>query len=658
MSPAAKSPPKDLSSEESSEDEEDEEAVGDGVEPGGRSPRLLPSSVLDRASAIAHHFTNSVRRSSMTQEDVRLSGCPSPRPRAPTSSLRAEPVPPQPPETTETDLTVLSPGEDSFWDGEVGRRRDSTLSRQDQLLISKIRRYYEDAGSRSPTCCLQRRESLTSIPPGLVRSSVSRINSSDTTSWLAAAPPATGDQALSESLDTFSLQLRSTDGPGQGQRSRHQSSWDEPSEEEEFLPSSQMIRIWQEMEQKVTLAQQESRRSKLAEAPQSFMASGLQVPEAMKVQDRDSPPDSQELQERPQTEPEAGGEQTRSKVLHLARQYSQRIRSARPVVRQQSQGLLRGQGPLACVVEELERTETSGWTRSASLLAQVPARRPTSTLFTDKPRPDPRNQAEPSPLSRPAEDHPPEGRPAEGRPAEGRPPEGRPCQQKVTSTDQVQSGSVAQSSLSTEAFDWPDVQHLRSRYSSGGGGGQGRGLSRARSMPERLLVRRHSSCSCLVLPEGPCLRVPWSRSGDGWDTEECRWRLQRAASVDLHPRSRAGAAQQLAYVIAATAPRPDDPEHSVIVMETVQQPRDTAEEDAEDNYVQIRSPTSKEKISLLAVMDRCRVYQDPDGSREEAVGRRGPARPPDQESRGSRSRQDSSRQGRVKNLREKFQSMS
>lgn len=636
--------------------------MGDGEEPAGQSPRLLPSSVLDRAGTIAHHFTNSIRRSSLAQEDVRLLGCASPRPHGPTSSLRREPVPPPPPETTETDLTVLSAGEDSFWDvtGDPGWRRDSTLSKQDQLLLSKIKRYYENAGSQSPTFCLQRRESLTFIPAGLVRSSISRINSipkedsTETTSWVTPPGPsaalATEDQALPDSSESL----------GESQRSSQQSSQDHPPEEEEFIPSSQMIRIWQTMEQKITLAQQENKISKLEEAPQSFRASRFKVCDSMKVQNKDSPPESHGLQraegseeelfvlkapglQGSQTKPEAGGEQTKSKVLHLARQYSQKIKTAKPVVRQRSQGLLMCQKPLACVMEELEKVESSGRRRLASLLAKVQPRRQTFTLCTDKPRLDLRNQAEP------AEDHPTSS---------------LPWKERGISTDQVQSSSMAQSSLSTEAFDWPDVQHLRSKYSAGG---QKRALSRARSVPERLFVRRHSSCSCAVPPEGPWLKGPWSESGDGWDadTEECRRRLQRAASLDLHPRSRsmAGAAAELAslssggYFIAAKTPRADAPDHSVIVLEKVQEPVEPAEEEGQENYIQIRSPTSKEKISLMAVMDRCRVYQDSDEYREEAKVQSDGARA-DEETRRTKSRQESSKQGRVKNLREKFQNMS
>lgn len=280
-----------------------------------------------------------------------------------------------------------------------------------------------------------------------------------------------------------------------------------------------------------------------------------------------------------------------------------------------------------------------------SLLTKVQGHGLTFTLCADKPRLDLKDQEELSPLSCSADD---------------RPSGSLPWNEKVISTDQVQSGSMAHSYSSTEAFEWPDVQHLRSKY----GGGQRRVLSRARSMPERLLVRRHSSCSCLVLPEGPRLKVPSSESGDGRDADakESRRRLQRTASLDLQlkRKSRAEAAEQLAslgwgsYFVAATTPLADDPEHSVIILEKVQEPGDT---EGEENYIQIRSPTSKEKISLMAVMDRCRVYQDSEENREEAKVQRD-ARTPEEEFRRGRSRPESSRQGRVKNLRAKFQNMS
>lgn len=135
------------------------------------------------------------------------------------------------------------------------------------------------------------------------------------------------------------------------------------------------------------------------------------------------------------------------------------------------------------------------------------------------------------------------------------------------------------------------------------------------------------------------------------------------------------------YYIAAEALQPHDPEHKIIVMEKLPEPesepadttKETKEED-DDSYVQIRSPTSREKISIMAVIDRCRAYQESDEykQREEAKAKTEPAKPPefdtmaassddqDDESQKTNSEQktDARQKNIVKNLREKFQSLS
>lgn len=113
------------------------------------------------------------------------------------------------------------------------------------------------------------------------------------------------------------------------------------------------------------------------------------------------------------------------------------------------------------------------------------------------------------------------------------------------------------------------------------------------------------------------------------------------------------------FFVAGKAPLPNDPEHSVIVMEKVLQ---TTEAPDEDNYIQIRSPTSKEKISIMAVIDRCRVYQDSDQYQEGEelkVRPEAPRAPGHEEAQKTKSKQkDISSQNVVKHLREKFQNMS
>lgn len=420
---------KTLSSEESSEDEEDEkEAAEKEVE----SPSILPSSVLDKASAIAQHFTSSMKRGSLVQDDTQSLGCASPRLPSRTGSslsLSAEPadrplrlssVSSDPVETFGgTDLTLLSPREDSLFDGERSfrRRRDSTLSRQDQLLIGKIKSYYENAENQDATFSLQRRESLTYIPTGLVRTSVSRFNSIPREEGVHTDPSCSGldpsseahaalptethhHMVSSESLDS----LRSDpEDSGEKPRSRSQSIPDE-----EFRPSSEMIKIWRAMEKDLTRSQSRD-RGRSREPPRTSRTNSAGLSNPTRSCDQRSGPDlgtitestapspvkpevsavtqagglkdalkvfgeeavvlrapvprvtqlrAEAEGERPAEDPNQtdGVDMTKSKVLHLARQYSQRIKSTKPLVRQRSQGILTSRMTLACVMEE----ETSG----------------------------------------------------------------------------------------------------------------------------------------------------------------------------------------------------------------------------------------------------------------------------------------------------------
>uniref|UniRef100_A0A3Q3AR58 Uncharacterized protein n=1 Tax=Kryptolebias marmoratus TaxID=37003 RepID=A0A3Q3AR58_KRYMA len=201
------------------------------------SPSILPSSVLSKASDIAQHF-NSIKRGSLVQDDARSLGCPSPRLPSrtgsslslstkaadrPLRSLSSEPAE----AFSDAGLTLPSPRDDSIFDPDrsIRRRRDSTLSKQDQLLIGKIKTYYENAGNQDATFSIRRRESLTYIPTGLVRSSVSRLNSVPKDKHVLRNP------------------------------SRSQSLHDNLFDDEEFRPSSEMIKVWQAMERQITKSQ-------------------------------------------------------------------------------------------------------------------------------------------------------------------------------------------------------------------------------------------------------------------------------------------------------------------------------------------------------------------------------------------------------------------
>lgn len=429
---------KTLSSGESSEDEEDEK---EAPQKESEATSILPSSVLDKASAIAQHFTNSIKRGSLAQDDARSLGCASPRLPSRTGSslslsteptdrpLRLNSVCSDPAETFGmTDLTLLSPRDDSLFDADRGirRRRDSTLSKQDQLLIGKIKSYYENAENQDATFSLQRRESLTYIPTGLVRSSVSRFNSIPNDETVQTNPPTSttsssldpssaesnsplttdirSHMVVSDSLDSLKSDQRSTDPEDS------QSMQDNPSEDEEFRPSSEMIKIWQTMEREITRSQSEDRgREWSREAPRNPRATDVSLSDTTKTPNKSCDQESgasdlstiTEESTSPsllkhkasgmnrigslkdavvlrapvprvaQLKAEAEGERpsedsnqlddvdkTKSKVLHLARQYSQRIKTTKPVVRQRSQGVLIGKKSLPCVVEEKESAGT------------------------------------------------------------------------------------------------------------------------------------------------------------------------------------------------------------------------------------------------------------------------------------------------------------
>lgn len=288
---------------DSSEEEEDVEAKPD-------STSILPSSVLDKASVIAEHFVCTARRSSISADEMHSLSCVSPHLPSRTGSTlslgdaherqhrlastcsESHGIPLTQEPLATADFMIGSAGEDSLFDSDrsIYRRRDSVLSRQDQLLIDKIRSYYENAEHQDATFSLKRRESLTYIPSGLVRNSVSRFNSIPKDKGLAierttsTSEPVKAHISLTESLLVTSalsetnaviraspdftrpdknedLFDSSVDGPIKPQ------SVDVNHEEEVFRPSSEMIKVWQHMEKEVTRCQGDLKALRPRESP-------------------------------------------------------------------------------------------------------------------------------------------------------------------------------------------------------------------------------------------------------------------------------------------------------------------------------------------------------------------------------------------------------
>ncbi|KAM9278190.1 pleckstrin homology domain-containing family G member 3 [Morus bassanus] len=147
-----------LSSEEEEEEEEE-----------GAASSILPPSVLDQASVIAERFgggSSFSRRSSLALEGPagRLASRSD-------SVLSLDGGPPlEAGEPGGSRSTIPSP------EPLAGAHRESLLSSRDRLLLDKIKSYYGHAENRDASFSVRRRESLSFIPKGLVRSSVSRLN--------------------------------------------------------------------------------------------------------------------------------------------------------------------------------------------------------------------------------------------------------------------------------------------------------------------------------------------------------------------------------------------------------------------------------------------------------------------------------------------------
>ncbi|XP_047466493.1 pleckstrin homology domain-containing family G member 3 isoform X4 [Mugil cephalus] len=240
--------------------EEEEEVLSD-------DKSILPSSVLDQASVIAEHYISSLsRRSSLVSEDLGSLACPSPSVdndtfQSPSACMDLEKQTQmsvdssaEPQGVSEASVLVHDPVLDTLVEGE----RRSTLSKQDRLLIHKIRQYYEHAEHDDANFSIKRRESLSYIPAGLVRQLSRQLNSTPQdkvaqvhrkglspnrpTSWSVFDLP-----GLEKSRNTETCQ-RTEPRRSVGTKARSVSVTDCSMSEEEFRPSSDMLKVWQDME--------------------------------------------------------------------------------------------------------------------------------------------------------------------------------------------------------------------------------------------------------------------------------------------------------------------------------------------------------------------------------------------------------------------------
>ncbi|XP_037398081.1 pleckstrin homology domain-containing family G member 3 isoform X3 [Pygocentrus nattereri] len=399
--------------------------------------------------------------------------------------------------------------------------KQDTLSKKDRMLIHKIKQYYEHAEHQDANFSIKRRESLSYIPAGLVRNLSRQINGLPTdediavykkvssasrpTSWAVFNLPGLDKERntmakhtnLPATVDGNDAMVRSPVG----------------GENEDFQPSAEMLRVWKDMEVEVVEGseshqdtgkdglydvrpnQKQKRRESsddecgeplliLEESDNSMAGQGSLTPSPVSNHTWKDPelelrPNSENmLQERHRVRHaplpkiislRSGSEEDlilqdmekmKNKVFQLARQYSQRIKNSRPVVKQRARVPESHFGPtnLASLVEDKSPVHEKGLRSiilphgSCEHTEHSPSHSPSSL---DSPR--------------------------------------------LQSPSRAPSLSP-QSPVYTENFHWPAVRELRSKYSRRGT--QPLSVTRSCSVPDRILEtalsdhKAQRSCSC------------------------------------------------------------------------------------------------------------------------------------------------------------------
>ncbi|XP_067589538.1 pleckstrin homology domain-containing family G member 3 isoform X9 [Pseudorca crassidens] len=647
----------------SSEDEEEE--VGAAHEP----ESLLPPSVLDQASVIAERFVSSFsRRSSLALEDGKASGFGTPRLTSRSSSVvsledsekglarrgsTTDPLGSQLPPEADISMGVAAESDPSVNGTETQSpgcpaepdrpscTKESKLSSRDRLLLDKIKSYYESAEHHDAGFSVRRRESLSFIPKGLVRNSVSRINSLPRPDPEPVAPPGHKRQVGSRAA---SWALFDYPGPGQARAGDPA-----PITDAEFRPSSEIVKIWEEME---------SPEGSPGKGPGQGQANSFDLHEPLFIleerelgaiteesaaasPDRASPTEppspahlARELKELVK-ELSSGtqgelvtplhprilqlshvmdshvSERVKSKVYQLARQYSLRIKSKSVTARPPQ--------PWEKVAATTPHLQPEAGAPSAGRGVQAARclltgkRKPVLSLF---------NHEQPT-----AQEHSP---PKSGSAREVSPRRfsfsSSATSPRTTSPGAWHIPRSPLSPLDTETFNWPDVRELCSKYAS-----QDEALQAKGSRPRNLPVNRSHS-----LPENMMQPQP-ALSG----------KVGRCCSLNAR-RAPAGPGVAQPQPLAGSSPSAPDGGEALYVT------ADLTLEDSRRMVIMEKGPLSGPNVGLEAASG-----QGP--SSPAAQAGQGPAfqecaeyRPKEE---GPRDLADPSQQGRVRSLREKFQAL-
>uniref|UniRef100_A0A3Q2Z5C6 Uncharacterized protein n=1 Tax=Hippocampus comes TaxID=109280 RepID=A0A3Q2Z5C6_HIPCM len=444
------------------EKREDEEGDEEEVVVVAGNQSILPCSVLDQASVIAERFvTDLSRRNSLVSEDLGSLACSSPltpnevfiSPSTCTDSeekCQESPTvsPSEPQVTPETEPSAREP---ALTEGE----RRSTLSKQDLLLIHKVRRYYEHAEHQDANFSIKRRESLSYIPAGLVRHLSRQLNNIP------------DQHAVPVHRKVLS-------------RCRSPSVTDSSTTDEDFRPSSEMIKVWQDMESEEEVQQTAGEKTTFFECLDSSKRK-LRKQTSLIVEESETSPssdDSNALAEETDSAQDCKQLRTfmtqgkslvqlprlisfrtsvdedqilqdmgkmKNKVFQLARQYSQRIKNNRPMVWQRNREPSTQQGfkNMPAVLEEKLKKKVGPahlpvlglWQQTQLVCSTMCAGKPNLKLPLTACEPMVIHEVNtPSPLQTPS------------------------------SATSSRSALTDPQSPQLENFHWPDVQELRSKY--------------------------------------------------------------------------------------------------------------------------------------------------------------------------------------------------
>ncbi|XP_014639784.1 PREDICTED: pleckstrin homology domain-containing family G member 3 isoform X4 [Ceratotherium simum simum] len=635
--------------------EEEEEEMGASQEP----ESLLPPSVLDQASVIAERFVSSFsRRSSLALEDSKSSGFGTPRLTSRSSSVvslegsekglaqgsssTTDSLSSQLPLEVDTNVGVAtesgpsvngtepsSPGCSVEPDRSSCKRKESMLSTRDRLLLDRIKSYYENAEHHDAGFSIRRRESLSYIPKGLVRNSVSRFNSLPRPDPEPLAPLGHKRQVGSRPASWALFDL-----PGPGQVGTGDPA---PITDAEFRPSSEIVKIWEGMESsggspRKGTGQGQANGFDLHE-PLFILEehelgaiteeSATASPESISPTERPSPAHlARELKELVK-ELSSGAqgelvaplhprivqlshvmdshvsERVKNKVYQLARQYSLRIKSksvtARPPLQWEK------------VVPTIPRLQEE----TGSPLGGTGKRKPVLSLFNyeqlmvqEHSPPKPCSAGETSP------------RRFSFSPSAASP--------RTTSPGARPSSRSPLSPFNTETFNWPDVRELCSKYASYDEALQAEGsrphrppVNRSRSVPENIVEPPLSG------RVGRCSSLSTQRSRAGPE-----------ATQPQPPRVLPQSGPDGEEALIVTADLTLDNNRRVIVMEKGPLPGPA---------VGLEEGIGQGPSSPAATVGQGQDFQEPAEFRPKEEGARDPA--------------DLSQQGRVRNLREKFQAL-